>query len=89
MKIEIEAPIVQVVKVPRVEAEFWPWRRKAYFINRGVPENLLDDWIEQGEIRAKKVDPSARHSALFLSVEDVLAQLEKLPDVQRHEVGED
>lgn len=76
-------PIVQVIKVPRVEADMWPWRRRAYFIERGVPDNLLTKWILAGDIRAKKSELGSRQAALFLRVEDVLEKLEGLPDVVR------
>lgn len=74
---------VQFVKVERAEVEpQWPWRRREFFTSRGVPENLLYQWVAAGDVRAKKTDLETRHAATFFRVSDVLEMLESLPDVK-------
>lgn len=87
--VRAEQVVVTVVKAEQVVVEeSLPWCRKEWFLERGIPENLLYAWAAKGDVRMKKVDPDAPRSAAFFRKDDVIEALEKLPNAKTKKDGE-
>ena len=79
--VNAENLVVNLVRSDRMEAPGLGWYPRAFYRAHYLPDSLLDQWVAQGDVRMKKVNPEAIQSTAFFRLSDVIDKLESLADV--------
>ncbi len=55
----------------------------------GMPRNVIQEWVDNHEVRAKKLDTSKPNSTVVYRVDDLLEKVDTLSDVKKDDKKKD
>jgi len=80
--VKLDGAIIEHVDTVVSVVPVWAPMAVAMVIS-GMPEHVIREWSDAGEIRAKKLEGDAMRARRVYRVSDILEKIDEMPDCKR------